>query len=566
MNHKFQAALIPWRFYLIVSIILLASLGLFSRVVSLTVVERNFLLQQGNERVLRKINIPAFRGMIVDRNNFPLAVSTRVYAVWMNPQLFNPNQENCLALSQLLNIDSDKIKNQATENRLKNREFMYLKRAISPQAAETIRALDIPGIDVEPAYKRFYPEGEVTAHIIGFTNVDDQGQEGLELAYNNWLSGVTGKKWVMKDRMGRVISDVQSVQDQKPGHSLKLSIDRRIQYFAYQALMSGVTENKATSGSAIVLDVKTGEVLAMVNYPSFNPNKRPNKIDSRVRNRATTDTFEPGSTIKAFSIASALDSGRYQLNSIIDTSPGWMVVDKNLVHDEKNNGPLSLTQIMQISSNMGVTKMILSLPPDQLWSLLHRVGFGEITGIGFPGEESGSLIKRAPWGRFTLATLAFGYGLAVTPLQLAKAYAVLANGGIKVPVTLLYQEQSPTGTRVIAEHVAKEMLMLLESVVAKDGTGAAARISHYRVAGKTGTTKMVGKGGYQAHRYESSFVGIAPVSDPRLVVAVVIHDPRGQKYYGGPVAGPVFKTIMQESLRILAVPPDGDEANGKDLS
>ena len=562
MNQTEQAAWVPWRFYFVLICIVLAACGLLYRVIDLTLLTQAFLLKQGNGRMLRQVQTPIFRGIITDRNGFPLAVSARVYAVWMNPQTVDLTHPAFKTLAKLLKIAPAEIKRLAKQHQLKKRSFVYLKRGLSPQLAEKIKALQVPGIETQAAYKRFYPEGEVTSHLLGLTNVDDQGQEGIELAYNRWLSGVQGKQWVIKDRLGRTITAVQSGQPAVAGKALRLSIDRRIQYFAYRRLLEGVQKNNAAAGSAIVLDVKTGEILAMVNYPSFNPNDRPLKVDHRIRNRAVTDTFEPGSTIKAFSIASALDSGHFKMETVIDTSPGWMRVDKNVVRDNKNNGKLSVKQIMQRSSNVGVTKMILSLPPDQLWQLLHRVGFGEITGVGFPGEESGVLTAAPVRGGFTLATLAFGYGLTVTPLQLAKAYAVFANEGKKLPVTLLYQDKNKVlanqqvSEQVIEPGVAQAMLHLLEAVVSQEGTGRSARIRHYRVAGKTGTSKIAGIGGYQTRRYIASFVGIAPVTNPRLVVAVVIKDPQGGKYYANSVAAPVFKHIMQSSLRILSVPSD----------
>lgn len=557
MTQNNSISFIAWRFYLVVFLIVIAVVGLICRVFGLAILEQSFLLQQSNERVLRLVNTPAFRGMIVDRNGFPLAVSTTVYSIWVNPLAFNsPSDEALTKLANLLNTNTKDILNEVDKYQQKNREFLYLKRGISPEVTAKIKALRISGLYAQEEYRRFYPEGELAAHVLGFTNIDDQGQEGLELGYNEWLQGEPGKKWVLKDRLGRIITEIRKVSDQKPGHDLVLSLDRRIQYLAHKALLEGILENNAQSGSAIVLDIKTGEVLAMVNQPTFNPNNRKGSASGSFRNRAVTDLFEPGSTIKAFSVASALDSGNYKPDSVINTSPGWMRLGHNLVHDEKNNGPMTVAEIMQISSNMGVTKMILGSPPDQLWGLLHRVGFGEITGIGFPGEQSGSLVKRANWSDFTLATLGFGYGLSVTAIQLARAYAILGNNGVKVPVTLLRQDGIPEGEAVMNATIARQMLALLESVVAKGGTGKHARVPGFRIAGKTGTTKIAGVGGYEAHHYESSFVGIAPASSPRLVVAVVIHDPQGKRYMGGDVSGPVFQKIMEGSLRVLDVLPD----------
>lgn len=553
-----NAYYIAWRFYLILGLICLAVSGLIWRVFDLTILDQTFLRRQGDERVLRLVSTPANRGMIIERNGFPLAVSTEVFSVWMNPLEFSPSKKEISVLGKLLGMKPKEISIILKRSQEGDKEFVYLKRALSPEIAKQIKSLNFPGLYTQIEYRRYYPEGETTAHVVGFTNVDDRGQEGLELQYNQWLDGDPGKQWVIKDRLGRVISKVQSVQEQKPGRDLVLSIDRRIQYLAYRELLAGVVENHAASGSAIVLDTRTGEVLAMVNQPSFNPNNRPAHKSDVFRNRAVTDSFEPGSTIKAFSVASALDSGHFKPNTVIDTYPGWLRVGHNVVRDEHGCGPMTVTQIMQRSSNVGVTKMILSLPPNQLWSLLHRVGFGEVTGIGFPGEQRGSLVKHDPWGAFVVATLGFGYGVSVTPLQLARAYSVLANKGMIIPVSLQRLDEPPKGVRVMDEKIAKEMLTLLEAVITKGGTGEAAHIPGYRVAGKTGTAIKAGDHGYQKHRYVSSFVGIAPVTNPRLVVAVVINDPQGKNYYGGLVSGPVFEKIMEGTLRILDVPPDGN--------
>jgi cell division protein FtsI (penicillin-binding protein 3) len=557
VKNKLQPAYISWRFYLSLVGIGLVVIGLISRIVDLAIFKQGFLQHEGDVRVLRTVNTSSFRGMITDRNGNPLAISTAVYSVWINPQEFTATKTNLNILGQALSLKLDKEASVIEHEKLKHREFVYLKRGIAPEAAAKIKTLAVPGVYLQDEYKRFYPEGEIAAHLIGFTNVDDKGQEGLELAYNQWLAGLPGKKLVIKDRLGRVISDVRKIQEQKPGGDLVLSIDKRIQYLAYRELMEGVQKNVAASGSVIVMDVKTGEILAMANLPSFNPNNRPAHGSDVYRNRALTDTFEPGSTIKAFSIASALDGDKYKPESEINTFPGWMKVDRHIVRDEHNNGVLTVAQILQLSSNVGTTKMILTLPPQQLWKILHSVGFGESTGIGFPGEQTGSLVNRPRWSPFTLATLSFGYGISVTPMQLAQAYSIFANDGIKVPITLLRQDKAPNGERVINAKLANEMLNLLESVTtAKRATGELARVPGYRVAGKTGTAIMAGPHGYQKHHYTSSFVGIAPVSNPRLVVAVVLHDPRGKHYYASFVSAPVFEKIMEGALRIMNVPPD----------
>jgi len=545
---------IHWRFNLLLLLIALVVLGLVCRVLDLAIFDKHFLQSQGDQRVLRMVSTPSYRGMIFDRNGYPLAVSTTVYSIWVNPKEFDIKKESLTSLSKLLNVPAKELRTIIERNQKLHREFTYLKRGMSPEIANKVKALGITGIYTQQEFRRFYPEGEAAAHVIGFTNVDDKGQEGLELAYNDWLQGEQGKKWVIKDRLGRIISDVRKVSDQKPGHDLVLSIDRRIQYLAYRELQKGVTENVARSGSVVVLDAKTGEVLAMVNLPTFNPNQRPIKMTENVRNRAVTDTFEPGSTMKAFSVASGLDSGKFKPTSMFDTNPGWIKVGKNVVKDHKNEGLLSLEGVLQRSSNIGVTKVVLSIPPNQLWSLLHRVGFGEVTGIGFPGEQSGALVRHDPWGQFVLATLAFGYGMSATTLQLARAYDVFANEGVKMPVSLLRLQKHAAGERVLTEKVSHQTLLMLESVV--NNAAVAAKVPGYRVGGKTGTSKISGVGGYKKRQYNSSFVGIAPVSDPRIVVAVVIRDPQGKHYYGAEVSAPVFSKIMENALRILDVPPD----------
>lgn len=558
MNLRNQATFIAWRFYLMLGVIGLVVCGLLWRVFDLAILDQHFLRKQGDNRVLRMVSTPAFRGMIVDRNGFPLAVSTAVFSAWMNPLEFDPKQNQIVALAKETGMKPKELKAFIKKYQDSEREFIYVKRSLAPDAAARIKALNIEGLYLQQEYRRYYPEGEVTAHVVGFNNVDDRGQEGLELAYDQWLQGEPGKKWVIKDRLGRVISDVQNVQDQKAGNDLVLSVDRRIQYLAYRELMAGVTENQAQSGSVVVLDVQTGEVLAMVNVPSYNPNNRPGRMSDVFRNRAVTDSFEPGSTVKPFTVATALASRKFKPDTVIDTYPGWMKVGRNIVkdHDFSKSGPMTVTQVLQKSSNVGIAKIILQLPPDNLWNLLHRVGFGEVSGVNFPGEQAGSLVKHAPWGQFVLATFAIGYAMSVNTLQLARAYAVLAHDGKKLPVSFLKVDKTPAGEQVMDPAIARQVLGLMETVVEKGGTAETANVPGYRVGGKTGTALKVANGGYQKHHYTSSFVGIAPLSRPRLVVAVVIHDPQGKHYYGGMVSGPVFEKIMEGTLRLLDIPPD----------
>lgn len=542
-----------WRFYFVILVLLIGTGSLLWRLIDLNILQRNFLLQQSNARILRVVSIPAYRGMITDRFLQPLAISAQVDTVWVSPQLFDPSSEQLNQLSTILKIAPDKVLSKTAK--VSGREFVYLKRGISPTETESIKSLDIPGLFYLHEYHRFYPQSDVAAHIVGFTNIDDQGQEGLELAYDSFLKGVAGKKKVVKDRLGNIIADLGMIRHPRQGQNLVLSIDNRIQYLAFQELKDGIEKFSAKSGSIVVLDVKTGEVLAMVNHPSFNPN-HPEKVqDGRYRNRAFTDLFEPGSTIKAFSIANALESHKYTANSIINTAPGFLNINGDVIRDESNIGAANLIKILQKSSDVGVAKITLSLPPQKLYELLRRVGFGERTSSSFPGEASGSLIYRPKWRPIELATLSFGYGISVTAVQLAQAYAIIASEGKSKSISLLKVEKATEGKSVMDPKIAQQMLTMLEAVV-QGGTGALAKVPGYRIAGKTGTANIAIKSGYDRQHYVSSFVGIAPVSNPRLVIAVVIRDPRGQQHLGAVVAAPIFSKVMAGSLRLLNISPD----------
>lgn len=542
-----------WRYYFVISVLILGSLCLFWRLIDLNILQRGFLLRQSNARILRTVNIPAYRGMITDRYYQPLAISAQVDSIWVNPQIFNPTSQQLTQLAQLLKLSADKIR--AKTDKEAEKEFIYLKRGVVPLASEAIAHLGIPGLFCQHNYHRFYPQSDVAAHVIGFTNIDDQGQEGLELAYDSWLSGITGKKKVVKDRLGNIITELGIIRPPRQGHNLILSLDNRIQFLAYEELKESIQRFSAKSGSIVVLDVKTGEVLAMVNQPSFNPNHVEKKSNGQYRNRAVTDLFEPGSTIKAFTVVNALESGRYNIHSLIDTNPGWLNINGNLIRDENNNGTIDLIKILQKSSDVGVAKVTLSLPPQGLYELLHRVGFGEKTECAFPGEAAGCLAFRPKWRPIELATLSFGYGISITAIQLARAYAIIAANGIQKPISLLKIDKLPEGKPVLNPKIAGQMLEMLEAVV-QGGTGSLAKVPGYRVAGKTGTANIAGKNGYDKQHYVSSFVGIAPVSNPRLVVAVVIKDPRGEQHLGGLVAAPVFSKVMTGALRLLNISPD----------
>ncbi|MCK4609016.1 MAG: penicillin-binding protein 2 [Gammaproteobacteria bacterium] len=522
--------------------------------IDLSICKHAFLQHQSNARTIRIINLPAHRGMITDRKGVPLAISIPVDAVWANPRLFTASAQQLHDLARLLHLPYSYLEGKINEN--SRRWFVYLKRHVTPGVTAKIKALHIPGLFYKREYRRYYPEGEISAHVVGFTNIDDKGQEGLELAYNSWLSGISGQMKVLKDRLGHIVAIMNTMHKPQQGNGLTLSIDERIQYLAYLELKKTVKKYHAASGSIVVLDVKTGEVLAMVNQPSYNPNDRPSKHDGRYRNRAITDTFEPGSTMKTFSIVSALESGKYRPNTKVDTNPGWFMVDGNTIKDEGvNHGILTVTGVLQKSSNIGIAKMTLSLPPENLWRVLHVLGFGERTAIGFPGEAAGVLEEHRIWRPFVLATLSFGYAMSATPLQLACAYAVIANDGAKLPVSFLKVDKAPQGDQVISTKVAKEMLKMLHTVVEAGGTGMQARVPGYTVAGKTGTAYIAGKHGYDKKRYIADFVGMAPVNNPRLVVAVVVRDPHGQ-HFGGLVAAPAFAHVMGGALRMLNVSPD----------
>ncbi|MCD6056033.1 MAG: ftsI [Gammaproteobacteria bacterium] len=556
-KQKHRSDVITWRYRFIFIVLLFLSAALIWRLVYLTLIDQSFLRNQGDARTLRIFSMPAYRGIITDRNGEPLAVSTPVQSVWITPKTFEPTAAQLQQLSQLLSMPLSVLKKHIPAQDT-SVEFVYLKRQIEPAIADRIEQLAIPGLHFQQEFRRYYPEGEVTAQLIGFTNIDDEGQEGMELAYDAWLRGEPGKKRVIVDRMGRAVSNIRVLKEAQPGHNLTLSIDKRLQYLAYRELKKAVLDNKATAGSVVILQPQTGEVLAMVNYPSFNPNQRIRKKDDTHRNRAVTDMFEPGSTAKTFSVVSALMSGKYEPTTIVDVSPGWMKVDHNIVRDEHNLGQIDVKTILKRSSNVGIAKLTLSLPPERLPDLFYKIGFGSRTNSGFPGESTGTIQNLKPRQHFSLATLAFGYGLSVTDLQLAQAYAILAEDGVKYPVSLLKVKHPPPGAPVLPKKVAQETVDMLESVVETGGTAPKAQVKGYRVAGKTGTARMLGPKGYQSDHHIAFFVGIAPVSQPEFVVSVVITDPKGREYLGGDVAAPVFSRILGGALRVLAISPDRD--------
>lgn len=532
---------------------LLLLVALLWRMIYLTVIDRSFLQGQGNARSLRVVNIPAHRGMIIDRQGAALAVSTPVQSLWVNTKIFNPTKAQIRKLARLLGVPPHQLLSHLKQSQ--GREFVYIQRQLTPMLAKKIADLKLPGVNFQEEFKRYYPESDSTAQLLGFTNIDDNGIEGLELAYQHWLVGISGRKRVIKDRMGRVIEELDVIKQPRPGHGLQLSIDRRIQFFAYHELQNTLTKFGAKSGSVVVLDTQTGEVLAIANSPSFNPNARNRYTLERYRNKALTDTFEPGSVMKPFAIASALETGRFTPATIIDTRPSSMLVQGHVVRDVHNYGVLDVTGVLRYSSNVGISKMVLTSPPEQLVGLLQRVGIGERTESGYPGESEGAIVKAKDANPFVLATLGFGYGMSVTALQIAKSYLVFANQGRLLPINLLLSQKPAESVQVLSPKTANQVLAMLEAVV-NDGTGKSAMVPGYRVAGKTGTARVAGKKGYEDRRYTSSFVGIAPVSHPRLIVAVFIHEPTRPGYYGASVAGPLFAKVMGAALRILDIPPD----------
>jgi len=543
-----------WRLGLVAAVAASAALFLSWRALSIQVLDNEFLQDQGDARHLRTVALPAHRGMILDRHGEPLAVSTPVASIWANPQDLPLDHANLPQLAKLLGLSLRELKKDVGER--KSREFMYLKRHVAPQLEEQVLALRIPGISTQREYRRYYPTAEVTSHVLGFTNVDDQGQEGLELAFDDVLRGIPGKQRVVKDRLGHVVDNIDLIEAPQPGRDVQLSLDRRLQYVAYRELKTAVQNHHAKSGSLVLLDARTGEVLAMVNQPSFNPNSRRNLSVDVTRNRALTDQFEPGSTIKPLTVAAALRSGDFAVDSVIDTSPGFFRVGDAVISDFRNYGKLDVTHVIQKSSNVGVSKMALRIPRELLWETFSDMGLGEQINSGFPGESAGRLPFFGEWNDVETSTLSYGYGLTVTPLQLARAYSIFANNGVLKPVTFLRSPVVADGKQVLNEEIATSVRSMMETVVSREGTAREASVNAYRVAGKTGTVKVSGEGGYLEKRYRSVFAGIAPASNPRLVAVVVVDEPGGKEYYGGKVAAPIFSNVMTAALRLMNIPPD----------
>lgn len=543
-----------WRLNLVRIMFIAVAAGLGWRLVDIQVLNTDFLRDQGDARHIRKLPIAAHRGMILDRNGEPLAVSTPVHSVWVNPQDISKEKAALAPLAKLLKLDLNKIHQKIMANQ--QREFLYLKRRLKPSLAKQVKELKIAGVSLQREYKRYYPAGEVAAHIVGFTNVDDSGQEGLELTHEASLRGEPGLKRMIRDSRGKFVEGGESLREAKSGQNIKLSIDLRLQHLTHQALKSIVQKYSARAGTAVVVDVKTGEVLAMANQPSFNPNNRSGLRASDFRNRAVTDLFEPGSTVKPFTVASGLKSGEFNLDTIIDTRPGVFRVSGHTIRDFKDYGQINVATLIQKSSNVGASKIALTLPPETLWQDFSAFGLGEPTGTYFPGEAVGYLPDLQTWRKLDRATLAYGYGLATTALQMARAYMVIANGGILRPVSMVKVNTPLDGKRVYSSDLMQQILAMMEQVVAPGGTGRRAAVKNYRVAGKTGTVKKAAKGGYADKRYLSLFAGIIPASHPRLAMVVMVDDPQGKDYYGGLIAGPIFAEVMTGAMRLLNIAPD----------
>ncbi|WP_137223901.1 MULTISPECIES: penicillin-binding transpeptidase domain-containing protein [Shewanella] len=554
---KLGHELIPWRLYVVVGFVLLLFCCLIARAAYIQIIEPDKLRHESDMRTLRTTSNQVQRGLITDRNGDMLAVSVPVQAVWADPKHAHDqdafkDMRRWQALADVLQEPVEELVNKVKNNPKKR--FVYLKRQVPSAVADYIEQLKIGGIYLKSESRRYYPASEITAQLIGITNIDDVGIEGIENTYNTWLTGTPSKQKVRKSRDGSVVERLDIVQQGESSNDLVLSIDQRIQQLAYRELKRATEIYQATSGSVVVIDVHTGEVLAMANTPSYNPNSRDNLQPHRMRNRALTDTFEPGSTIKPFVVAAALEAGKVKANELISTSPGWMRIGGRQVRDSHNYGEISLAKILVKSSNVGISKLALSIPVEQLLGTYQSMGLGNYSGINLTGESAGLIHNRHRWSDFERATLSFGYGFTATPLQIARMYATLGSGGILYPVSILKLRQAPKGEQVISSQVAHDVMEMLVGVTETGGTATKAHIDGYPVAGKTGTSRKAVAGGY-GDDYVALFAGVAPVHNPRLAISVVINEPKGDKYYGGDVAGPAFAKIMSGALQMLNVEP-----------
>ncbi|WP_448141998.1 peptidoglycan D,D-transpeptidase FtsI family protein [Stenotrophomonas bentonitica] len=530
----------------------LCSVSLVGRAAYVQIINSDFYQRQGEARYLRELPINTSRGMITDRNGEPVAVSTPVASIWVNPQELMRSPDRIPELATALGMPLDELTSKLSQKA--DKEFMYLRRRINPDDAEKVVALKIPGVASQREFRRFYPQGEAMAHVLGFTNIDDRGQEGLELAFDEWLRGKAGAKRVIRNRKGETVeSDL--LRAAEPGKDLTLSIDRRIQFLAFKELRNALIENKAAGGSMVIMDVATGEVLAMVNLPTYNPNAVGGAAPDTRRNRAVTDLVEPGSTMKPLTIASALQSGVVTKDTTVDTNPGYMAIGRYTIKDvPRNNGVLNVTGVITRSSNIGAAKIAAKMPDQVFYDHVHSFGYGSAPHSGFPGESAGVLPRPARWSGSSKTTMSYGYGLNVTPLQIATAYSALGNGGKLIAPTFV-KGQRNEGKQIIDEKIAKEVVAMMETVVTQGGAKQAAVLG-YHVAGKTGTARKAGPGGYERGHYNALFAGVVPASNPRFATVIVINDPQAGKYYGGLVSAPVFHNVMEGALRLMDVPPD----------
>ncbi len=555
---KLEGALYPWRFRVVLGLLGIMVAAICWRIIDLQVLDHAFLQGQGDARSVRHVPIPAHRGLITDRNGEPLAVSTPVTTLWANGKELQAGKDRWPALAAALGQEPKAFAARLEDNA--GREFMYLVRGLTPEQGQSVLDLKVPGVYSIEEFRRFYPAGEVTAHVVGFTDIDDHGREGVELAFDQWLSGVPGKREVLKDRRGRLIKDVQVTRNAKAGKALALSIDLRLQYLAHRELRNVVTEFGAKGASLVMLDVKTGEVLAMVNQPTYNPNNRRNLQPAMMRNRAMIDVFEPGSTVKPFSMSAALESGRWKPTDTVDVYPGTLQIGKYTIRDvSKNEGVLDLTGILIKSSNVGISKIAFDIGAEPIYNVMQQVGLGQDTGLGFPGERVGNLPNHRIWPKAETATLAYGYGLSVTAVQLAHAYAVLANNGRSIPMTMTRVDgRTQDGVQVIPEDTAKTIQGMLQQVVEAPSGVFRAKVPAYHVGGKSGTARKatVGTKGYTQNAYRSLFAGFAPISNPRIAMVVVVDEPSTGAYFGGLISAPVFGKVMAGALRLMNIAPD----------
>ncbi len=543
-----------WRFALVLGAFALLLFVVAARLVMLHTVEQPFLFEQGEKRTVRSEVQPASRGMIVDRHGEPLAVSTPVTTLWVNPQQINTSELSQVA--PLLELNTAELKRRVERAQRQGRSFYFVKRQVEPEIASRVLGKKIAGLYGDTDYRRYYPAAEVTSHTLGLVNIDGKGQEGLELAFDDYLSGKEGSRQVVKDLYGNVIKQLGVKAVAEPGHDLQLTIDLRLQYIAYRELKAVVQSHKATAGSAVMLDAKTGEILALVSQPSYNPNNRADLKPGNMRNRAVADLVEPGSTMKPFTVAAAIESGRYSPGTIVDTSPGWIRVKRKAIRDHRNYGELDLTGIITKSSNVGVSKLAQDLGADSMWQFFDHAGLGRPGTLGFPGEAVGSMPYPEQMDDLRLSTVSYGYGLSVSPLQLAESYTSFTDGCREHVSLLMSQVGQQSCERVMSEKTARQILDMLGTVVGPKGTGKRAAVEGYLVGGKTGTAHKVGRGGYEDSEYTAVFAGIAPISDPELVLVVIVDEPQGKEYYGGEVAAPVFARVMEQALRLRQVIPD----------